>query len=58
LLLRLTRKGLKVVPELAAIADRNDERFFGALSKREGTELRRLLVKLTEANEIHGIAVE
>jgi DNA-binding MarR family transcriptional regulator len=56
--LRLTRKGLRVVPELARIANRNDERFFGQLSKGQRAELRKLLMKLTDSNEIDGIAVE
>jgi len=56
--LRLTRKGQRVVPELAEIADRNDTQFFRCLSRKERAELRRLLVKLTECNEIRGIAVE
>jgi DNA-binding MarR family transcriptional regulator len=56
--LRLTRSGQKAVPELAEIADRNDAGFFGCLTKAERAELRRLLVKLTERNEIRGIAVE
>jgi DNA-binding MarR family transcriptional regulator len=56
--LRLTRKGQRFVPELAEIADRNDAQFFRCLSRKERAELRRLLVKLTECNEIRGIAVE
>lgn len=56
--LKLTRKGQRVVPQLAEIADRNDARFFGCLSRNERAELRRLLTKLTECNEIRGIAVE
>lgn len=56
--LRLTRKGQKVVPELAEIADGNDAQLFRCLGKSERAELRRLLMKLTECNEIQGIAVE
>jgi DNA-binding MarR family transcriptional regulator len=56
--LRLTRKGQKVLPELAAIADSNDARFFACLNRNERTELRRLLVKLTDCNQIGGIATE
>lgn len=56
--LRLTRKGQRAVPELAEIADRNDAQFFRCLSRSERAELRRLLVKLTECNQIRGIAVE
>ena len=56
--LKLTRKGQRLVPELAEIADRNDAEFFRCLGKTERAELRRLLMKLTECNEIRGIAVE
>jgi DNA-binding MarR family transcriptional regulator len=56
--LRLTRKGKRVVPELAEIANRKDAQFFRCLSRNERAELRRLLVKLTESNEIHAIAVD
>ena len=56
--LRLRRKGQRVVPELAKIADGNDAQFFRCLDRNERAELRRLLVKLTECNEIRGIAVE
>ncbi len=56
--LALTRQGRKVVPELAEIADKNDEAFFRCLNAKERAELRRLLLKLTECNEIHGVPVE
>ena len=58
LLLTLTRRGQKMVPELAQIADRNDERFFCCLNAKERAELRRLLMKLTECNKIRGVPVE
>ena len=50
--LSLTRSGQRMVPELAALADRNDAQFFSCLTKKEQAELRRLLEKLTE---FHGL---
>jgi DNA-binding MarR family transcriptional regulator len=41
--LRLTAKGERVVPELAAIADENDAQWFGGLSGSERDALKRLL---------------
>lgn len=58
LLLTLTRRGQRMVPELAEIADRNDEQFFRCLSAKERAELRRLLMKLTKRNEIREVPVE
>lgn len=56
--LGLTRKGERLVPKLAALADANDARFFGCLSAREQAELRRLLEKLSEEHRLHGVPVE
>jgi DNA-binding MarR family transcriptional regulator len=56
--LTLTVKGRRVVPELAEIADENDQEFFRCLNAKERAELRRLLVKLTEYNEIRDVPVE
>ena len=41
--LTLTRKAIELVPELAALADRNDDEFFDCLNERERAELARLL---------------
>jgi len=41
--LRLTAKGERVVPELAAMADENDAQWFGGLSRSERDALKRLL---------------
>jgi DNA-binding MarR family transcriptional regulator len=57
-LLTLTAAGRRNLPELAAIADRNDERFFACLSAGERSTLRRLLVKLAEHHQIREIPVE
>jgi DNA-binding MarR family transcriptional regulator len=57
-LLTLTRLGARLVPELAEIADRNDEHFFGCLSKGEQATLKRLLLKLNEAHHLRGAPVD
>lgn len=57
-LLRLTRAGRRNVPELAGIADRNDEEFFACLDAGERTALRRLLSKLAEHHGIREVPVE
>lgn len=57
-LLTLTAAGLRNLPELAAIADRNDERFFACLSAGERSALRRLLTKLAEHHQIKEVPVE
>lgn len=46
--LALTPQGTKLVPELAALADRNDEEFFSSLSAEERAALERVLKRLIE----------
>lgn len=57
-LLSLTRQGQRVLPELADIADHNDERFFNCLDTKEQETLRLLLRKLTEFHQIQVVPVE
>jgi DNA-binding MarR family transcriptional regulator len=57
-LLSLTGAGRRVVPELAEIADRNDEKFFACLDGDEKTALRHLLSKLASHHQIREIPVE
>jgi DNA-binding MarR family transcriptional regulator len=57
-LLSLTRQGQRVRPQLAEIADRNDERFFGCLDAKEQDTLRHLLRKLVEFHHIQDVPVE
>ncbi|MBI1355833.1 MAG: MarR family transcriptional regulator [Acidobacteria bacterium] len=54
-LLELTPEGERSLPELAAIADENDQRFFGGLDADEMAALRRLLEKLTELHQIRDV---
>jgi DNA-binding MarR family transcriptional regulator len=51
--LALTAAGSKLVPQLAALADRNDNDFFGHLTEPERQELKRLLRKLAGENGLH-----
>lgn len=57
-LLSLTRKGKRFLPELTAIADDNDERFFGALNADERATLRQLLEKLAGSHQMRNIPVD
>lgn len=56
--LSLTRKGERLVPKLATLADGNDARFFDCLQAKERAELRRLLEKLAAAHGLHGAPVD
>jgi len=57
-LFSLTRRGTRVLPELADIADRNDQAFFDVLEADERTTLRRLLAKLAERHHIGTVPIE
>ena len=56
--LSLTPKGTTLLPELAAIADENDDAFFRCLSADEQALLRQLLQKITDANQWNAVPVE
>ena len=53
--IQLTESGRHRVPELAAIANENDRRFFGPLTKMEQSDLRRLLIRLSEIHHLDDI---
>jgi DNA-binding MarR family transcriptional regulator len=55
--LALTRRGSEIVPELAAIADRNDEDFFEHLSAHERSTLEQLLRGMVEHHRIARIPI-
>ena len=57
-LLSLTPAGRRSLPELAQIADQNDERFFACLDADERSALLRLLSKLAEHHQIRDVPVE
>ncbi|MCC6303121.1 MAG: winged helix DNA-binding protein [Gammaproteobacteria bacterium] len=54
----LTRAGKTLVPRLSALADRNDERFFGHLSAQESEMLSRVLREMVRMNNWKDIPVE
>ena len=58
LLLSLTQRGRRVLPELRKIADGNDRRFFNDLDAKEKAMLGQLLRKLAAFHEIRDVPVE
>jgi DNA-binding MarR family transcriptional regulator len=54
----LTAAGRRLVPQLAALADRNDQEFFGPLSARERVALLATMKKLVEAHGIETLPTE
>ena len=57
-LLSLTQRARRALPQLARMADDNDEYFFGALAPEEKAALRSLLRKVAGAHRITRIPVE
>jgi DNA-binding MarR family transcriptional regulator len=57
-LLSLTPVGRRNIPELAEIADQNDEQFFACLDADERAALKTLLSKLAEHHQIRDVPVE
>ena len=57
-LLSLTPVGRRKLPELAEIADQNDEQFFGCLDTDARAALKSLLCKLAEHHQIRDVPVE
>jgi DNA-binding MarR family transcriptional regulator len=54
----LTAAGRKLVPALAALADRNDEEFFHSLTARERAALIATMKKLVEAHGLHRLPTD
>jgi DNA-binding MarR family transcriptional regulator len=54
----LTAPGRRLIPQLALLADKNDEEFFGVLSGRERTALLASMKKLVEAHGLHSLPTE
>jgi DNA-binding MarR family transcriptional regulator len=54
----LTPTGRRLIPKLAAIADKNDEQYFSALSPKERTALLATLKKLVHAHSLTKIPIE
>jgi len=55
--LSLTDAGSALVPRLAAIADENDEHFFGHMSQRQRSDLMRLLSGLVAHHQLHELPI-
>jgi DNA-binding MarR family transcriptional regulator len=56
--LALTDRGRGLVPDLAALADRNDAEFFECLTTNEREALRRILKSLAERGHMTAIPIE
>lgn len=56
--LALTDQGANLVPELAELADRNDEAFFGPLSPEERATLARLLKRMAERGHMSATPID
>jgi DNA-binding MarR family transcriptional regulator len=56
--LSLTQQGKRALPDLASIADDNDNHFFSALDASEQTTLRSLLSKLADVHRISNMPVD
>lgn len=56
-LVRLTPKGRALVPRLSALADQNDEHFFGHLPDGQRDELRHILQQLVLHHDIHEVPI-
>lgn len=54
----LTAAGRRLVPEMAALADENDEEFFHLLTDQERAELIATMKKLVQANHLDKIPTE
>jgi len=54
----LTAPGRRLVPQLAALADRNDEEFFHPLATRERAALTATMKKLVHAHGLHTLPTE
>lgn len=56
--LALTPQGVLLVPELAALADRNDAEFFDSLSTEERQTLERLLRKIIGQSRMTAVPID
>lgn len=56
--IRLTPSGRKLVPVLAALADQNDEEFFGHMSPQESSALIRTLKNVVSRRHLQGVPVD
>jgi DNA-binding MarR family transcriptional regulator len=57
-ILSLTGQGRALVPQLAALADRNDAEFFASLSGRDQAALKSLLLKIVRGRDLRGVPTQ
>ena len=55
--LRLTAAGKALVPRLAALADKNDEKYFGHLSAAKRRDLRKMLEEIVRTHQLSKVPV-
>lgn len=56
--IKLTTAALKLVPKLALIADKNDDKFFSVLTAAEKKSLMGILIKLASSHELNATPIE
>jgi len=56
--IKLTSKGLRLVPRLAMIADDNDNKFFSILTEIEKLTLMKTLIKISEYHKLNTNPIE
>ena len=54
----LSKKGMMLVPQLALLADKNDEEFFSVLTKTERKELMEILQKIVRIKNFTNVPIE
>lgn len=57
-ILSMTGQGRALVPQLAALADRNDAEFFASLPAGDRAQLKRLLLKVVKSRALSGMPTE
>lgn len=56
--IKLTQKGISLIPKLATLADENDEAFFSVLTKSERKTLITMLKKLANTHQLKKMPIE
>lgn len=55
--IKLTRKAIALVPDLATLADQNDDEFFSALTAKERRELVAILQKIAMQKKLKAVPI-
>lgn len=56
--IKLTAKAIALLPQLAAFADQNDEKYFSVLTSKEKDQLIEILKKLADHHRLHSAPTE